>query len=382
VTEQLPGRDDARQLSEPERRFSHRWQALVDQAGGRKVAARRIAGWTRATVYRDYDPGKPPPTAERLRQLCGFLGLADAERDELLTMLEGARAARQARRHGIDGSQIPGGIRPGTGADATESGTGPGDPPAQGPRPVSARPRQRRQDHGPARFAAGAMAVAAVAAVLLWWQPWQAPSRSADTPVKSGDPVAEGSYPGLSLKAIAIPVSSLAPALAESLRRGGAARGATVDGYVFRNMKNPGLCLTTADAGPAAGRDRGRVDVEACDYAPDQVWLPVQWEAGGTRFTQLVSFRYQSKCLNAQYISGHLADGNRTQLWNCYKSPNEYWDFGAWYQHVKDRRSYPVFVESAQFCLDADKYGFGNGGTGAQVNIWSQYRTGKNQFWS
>ncbi len=349
----------------------------MDQAGGRKVAAHRISGWTRATVYRDYDPGKPPPTPGRLRQLCGFLGLEDAERDELLTLLEGAREARQARRQRLDGSRFPGGTRPETGADATGSGTGPGDPLAQG-EPVSARPRPRGRGRGPARSAAAAVTAVAVVAVLLWWQPW----RSADAPAGSGGPVARGSYPGLSLKVIAIPVSSLTPALVESLRRGGTARGATVDGYAFRNMKNPGLCLTTADAGPAAGQNRDRVDVEPCDYAPDQVWLPLQWEVGGGRFTQLVSFRYQSKCLNAQYTGGRLADGHRTQLWNCDKTPNEHWDFGDWYQHVKDRRAYPIFVESARFCLDADKYGFGNGGTGAQVNIWSQYPGGKNQFWS
>jgi len=377
VTEQLPGPDDAGQLSEPERRFSRRWQALVDQAGGRKVAAHRIGGWTRATVYRDYDPGKPPPTPERLQQLCGFLGLEDAERGELLTLLEGAREARQARRQRLESSRSPGGTRPETGADATGSGTAPGDPLAQG-EPVSARPRSRRRGHGPARFAAVIVTAVAIVAVLLWWQPW----RSADAPAGSGDSVARGGYPGLSLKAIAIPVSSLTPALAESLRRGGAASGATVDGYAFRNMKNPSLCLTTADAGPAAGQDRGRVDVEPCDYAPNQVWLPLQWEAGGSRFTKLVSFRYQSKCLNAQYTGGRLADGNRTQLWNCDKTLNEYWDFGDWYRHVRDMQSYPIFVESARFCLDADKYGFGNGGTGAQVNIWSQYRRGKNQFWS
>jgi hypothetical protein len=154
----------------------------------------------------------------------------------------------------------------------------------------------------------------------------------------------------------------------------------SVDGYVFRNMKNPGLCLTTADAGPTAGQNHDQVDVESCDYAANQVWLPVQWEASGSRFTQLVSVRYQSKCLNAQNIGG-LADGHRTQLWNCYQSPNEYWDFGDWYQHVKDGQAYPVFVESARFCLDADKYAFGNGGAGAQVNIWTQYRAA-NQFWS
>jgi hypothetical protein len=31
--------------------------------------------------------------------------------------------------------------------------------------------------------------------------------------------------------------------------------------------------------------------------------------------------------------------------------------------------------------LDADKYDFGDGGAGAPVNIWNQYRTA-NQLWS
>jgi hypothetical protein len=171
------------------------------------------------------------------------------------------------------------------------------------------------------------------------------------------------------------------PALATALRHGKSAGKADIDGYAFRNMKDPGLCLTAVDTGPEAGQNRDRVDIEACDYASNQVWIPEQWEASGSTFTRLVSLRWQTKCLNAQYIGG-LANGHKTMLWNCYQSPNEYWDFGDWYKSVKSRRqAYPIFVQSAPFCLDADKFDFGNGGDGSPVNIWDQYPAA-NQFWS
>lgn len=357
MTEQLHDDHNVQELSEPERRFTWRWQQLVDQAGGRKVVTNRIAGWTRPTVYRDY-AGKSLPTAERLRQLGDHLGLPEAERDELLRMLDQARSVRQARRQGPGGST---GLRL-AGDGPAGNGSGP-----------------RRRHWALAWLVAGAVTAVVVAAGLWWWQPWQGLAGSTDSGAVSttnGGLAAEGSYRGLVLKAVSVPASALTPAMAKALGHG----GASVEGYAFRNMKNPDLCLTTAETGPAAGQNRDRVDVEPCDYAANQVWLPLQWEAKGTRFTQLVSLRYQSKCLNADNIGG-LADSHRTQLWNCYQSPNEYWDFGDWYQHVKDGQAYPVFVESGRFCLDADKNDFGSGGAGAQVNIWKQWNT-NNEFWS
>jgi Ricin-type beta-trefoil lectin domain len=369
MSEQRAGQE----LSEPEQRFSRRWRELVDRAGGQSRVVNRLK-WSSSTTSRDYR-GKTLPTDDRARQLCTFLSLERAGQEELLRLLEQARPAYDARRQG------PG---PGIAADVAA----PRDRPvemAAGPVPEAARnegpwPDQssggwtRSRGHGrllALTSAALAVTVIAVAVLTFLRQPGHA----------SDVPVARGSYHGLDVKAIPLKGSLLTSAVAAGLRHGGAAGKEGIDGYAFRNIKNPGLCLTAVDTGPGAGKSRDRVDIEACDYASNQVWIPEQWEARGSRFTQLVSFRYQSKCLNAQYIGG-LANGHKTMLWNCYRSPNEYWDFGDWYESVKSRgQAYPIFVQSAPLCLDADKFDFGNGGDGAPVNIWDQYSTA-NQFWS
>jgi hypothetical protein len=370
-------RAGGRELSEPEQRFNRRWRELIDRAGGQSRVVNRV-GWSSSTVSRDY-LGQKLPTEKRLRQLCTFLGLKPAEQEELLELLEEARAASQAYRRG-DGL--------GTLVDKAPAGND-----------AMAAPQMAAQDESlPGQvtrirtrslgrwqlvtLACTAAAVAVLGVLFIILVVVRHPGRGTGTVSQEpGVPVAKGSYPGLDIKAIPIRDRSLAPGIGAAFLHGSANRAAGVDGYVFRNMKNPSLCLTADDTGPDAGQNRDRVDIETCDYAPNQVWIPQQWEATRGRFTQLVSFRYQSKCLNAQYIGG-LANGHKTMLWNCYKSPNEYWDFGDWYQSVKDRgRAYPIFVQSAPFCLDADKFDFGTGGDDAPVNIWDQYPTA-NQFWS
>ena len=366
-------------LSEPEQRFNRWWRELVDRAGGQSRVVNRL-GWSSSTTSRDY-LGKTLPTDERARQLCAFLDLGRAEQDRLLGLLEQARPAYSARR------QDPG---PGIAADPEDTA---GRPAVQAlVREQSARdesPRPAQVSGGGIRFRGRKRLVAATSAVLaviaiavvVLTVPWHSGLASSGGSQAAGVPIAKGSYPGLAVKAVPVKGSALTPPVVTALGHGTAGKTGA-DGYVFRNMKNPGLCLTAVDAGPAAGQDRDRVDVEACDHAANQVWIPEQWEASGSRFTWLVSLRYQSKCLNAQYISGRLANGHKTMLWDCYQSRNEYWDFGDWHQNVTGRgQAYPIFIQSATFCLDADKNDFGDGGDGAQVNIWNQYPA-PNQFWS
>jgi hypothetical protein len=377
----MGGQWDGPDLSEPVQRFNRRWRELVDRAGGQSRVVNRL-GWSSSTASRDYR-GKTLPTDERARQLCRFLSVGSAGQNELLRLLEQARPTYETRR------RLPG---PGTAADVAAprdrvAGMAIGSVPEAAALDESPMPDQASggwtRSRGRGRLVAqtsAALAVVVIAAVVLTVlrQQGHAPSEMSNA---SDVPIARGRYPGLEVKAIPIKGGLLTSSVATALRHGRTAGKAGIDGYAFRNMKNPGLCLTAVDTGPAAGENRDRVDIEACDYAPNQVWIPEQWEASGNSFTQLVSFRYQSKCLNAQYIGG-LANGHKTMLWNCYQSPNEYWDFGDWYENVKSRgQAYPIFVQWASLCLDADKFDFGNGGGGAPVNIWDQYPTA-NQFWS
>lgn len=372
----MGGQQGGADLSEQEQQFNRRWRELVDRAGGQSRVVNRL-GWSSSTASRDYR-GETLPTDGRARQLCAFLDLGRAECDGLLGLLGRARSGCEARRRGLG---------PGVVADIAERAAAPAPVreltgPDEGRRPDQAS-GGRTWSRGRKRLVAATSAVLAVVVVvvvvlMVLRQPGHAPSAMSQA---SGVPVARGSYPGLGIKAIPVKGSVLTPAVAAGFRHGGTAGKAGIVGYAFRNMKNPGLCLTAVDTGPVAGKNRDRVDIEACDYAPNQVWIPEQWEASGSRFTQLVSLRYQSKCLNAQYIGG-LANGHKTMLWDCYRSPNEYWDFADWYHSVTDRgQAYPVFVQSATFCLDADKFDFGDGGDGAPVNIWDQYPAA-NQFWS
>jgi hypothetical protein len=360
---------DGQHLFEPERQFNRRWRELIDQAGGQKLVSRRL-GWSTSTISRDYT-GKTPPTDERVRQLSEYLKLGHAEREKLRDLLESARRARQARK--LDAGPAP---RAALGSSPVpENGPGVTSVPSGDRGAPSSRMRGRRQIFA---VGAGVAAGIVIAATVLFWQPWSRPGHGARaTLAAAAGPAAKGGYRGIGVKTVVIPTSSLTPALAGALRTGRAA-GASVEGYVFRNVEDTSLCLTAVGTGPDAGHNGDRVEIAACDGAADQVWIPRQWETGGSRFSQLVNFRYQSKCLNARNIGG-LGNGHRTMLWNCYQSTNEYWDFADWFRKVKaDGQAYPIFVESGLLCLDADKYDFEDGDA---VNIWTQYRT-ENQFWS
>ena len=366
-------------LSEPERRFNRRWRELVDEAGG-PAKVSRLLGYSTTSASR-YKLGHTLPGDYQVRQLCRHLKLGRAQEVTVLMLLEVARPAYYARKRGLD---------PGIATDVTATedsvdgavtglvpeAVGPNEEPQHG-QVLGERTRSRGRGRLVALASAALAVIVPAILVVVLRQPGHAPGA---TPRASGAPVARGSFPGMGIKTIPISGSLLTPTVAAAFRHSRTAGQRGIDGYAFRNMKNPGLCLTAVDTGPAAGENRDRVDVQACDYAANQVWIPEQWEADGSHFTQLVSFRYQSKCLNAQYIGG-LANGHATQLWNCYQSPNEYWDFGDWYQHAKARQAYPIFVQSASLCLDADKYAFDDGGTGTPVNIWDQYPAA-NQFWS
>jgi hypothetical protein len=366
-------------LSGPELRFNRHWRELIDRAGGQARVVNRI-GWTKSTVSRDYR-GEIPPSDERLSQLCGYLKLSRQEHGEILRLLEQARLARQARKAQPVVESEPSLATAVSGLTPEKEPPAPGaataDLVSQGNPRRADRARHRSRERGKVAALVGGGVLAGVllaAAALLLPDLWQGRA-----PLPAGVPVAQGSFRGMGIKTVAVAKSSLTPALADALGHGRMAGVGTVDGYVFRNMDGPDLCLTAAGAGSAAGQDGDRVEVATCDGAASQVWIPEQWEAGGTRFTWLVNDRYQSKCLNARNRGG-LRNGQRTMLWDCYQSPNEYWDFGDWHANVKTgTRSYPIFVESGRFCLDADKYDFRNG---TYVNIWGQYATAVNQFWS
>jgi hypothetical protein len=169
----------------------------------------------------------------------------------------------------------------------------------------------------------------------------------------------------------------LTPSLAAAFRQGRTAGAATVTGYEFRNAQDDSLCLTAVDTVPSGGENGDRVKIATCALAANQIWIPLQWEVDGTTFTHLVSDQYQSMCLNARNLGG-LGNGQRVQLWDCYRANNESWDFGDWYRNVKPgSRSYPLLLHTNRLCLDADRYAFGDGDV---VNIWTQYPAA-NQFW-
>jgi hypothetical protein len=139
-----------------------------------------------------------------------------------------------------------------------------------------------------------------------------------------------------------------------------------------------GPCLGAMTTGRRAGQNRDPVRVWDCSLTASEIWIPEQWEVRGARFSWLVNDEYQSKCLNADNIGG-LAPDRIVQLWNCYSSNNEEWDFGDWYSGLRSgASSYPIFVKFSDLCLDADKFDLRDGTT---VHIWNQYPTAS-QFWS
>lgn len=325
---------------------------MIDRLGGQKRAAEKM-DWSTSTVSRDC-AGVTLPTDDRLRELANFLRLANNQRTELEVQLRLAREARQARlarQKNDPGSPEPEPV------PHPDHGPGPEPEPA---------PRARISRRGWIIAAAVVVVLAATAGVLAW-----SPGGSAPAGV-------QGTWPGQGITAVSIPVASLTPPLAAAFRQGRTAHAASVTGFEFRNAQDSDLCLTAADTGPSAGRNRDQVKVAACQAATDQIWIPEQWETNGSAFTHLVSARYQKECLNAQKIGGTMRDGSKTMLWDCYRANNESWDFGDWYQNVKSgRNSYPILMHTDRFCLDASNT-YGQIG---EVDIRVQSATAS-QFWS
>lgn len=364
MKEQSPRLGDWHQFSESESRFNRHWRELIDKAGGQARVVNRL-GWSKSTVSRDYR-GEIPPTDERLRQLSDFVGLSRPEYERLLRLLEQARLARQDRKGQPATMTKPLPVIPASGMVPGGNYRWPSLPPLRLGRGWTDSPARRRR----AALAGAFMVVLLVAGAVLMPDLWQG---------TTGAPVAQGSVSGIGIKVVGIAKRSLSQKLQSAFGQGRTAGAGTVDGYVLRNMKGPTLCLTAVDTGSTAGQDGDRVEVDPCDGAANQVWIPQQWEVSGTSFTWLVNDRYQDKCLNARERGG-LHKGQPTMLWDCYQSSNEYWDFGDWFTSVKkDDKAYPIFVKSDRLCLDAVKGDYRDGDV---VQVWTQYATGTNQFWS
>lgn len=360
--------------SRPELEFLQRWRPLIDRVGGDGGQARaaKHMNWTTSTVSRDYK-GDTLPTDKRLHQLCSALQLSPNETVDLTLLLRRAQSARRERARS-PGAQLAGGDEPGRPSD--------GDAVAA---PGHAGPRHATWLRGTrgrvvAAVIAGAAVVMIVVAFVLAGSGPPPPVKGAvkTKPAAGSQPAVKGSFPGLSLDAVQIPVASLSPSLAAAFRRGRTAHDATVRGFVFRNREDPSLCLTAVNSGPEAGLNHDPVLVLSCRQAANAIWIPEQWQTKGFHFTHLVNDQYQGMCLNADNIGG-LQNRHAVQLWNCYPAGNEAWDFGDWYQAVSAQsKSYPLFVASGRLCLDADRDDLR---IGTPVHIWTQYAA-SNQFWS
>jgi hypothetical protein len=373
---------------------------MIDRVGGDGGQARaaKYLNWTTSTVSRDYK-GDTLPTEERLFQLGTALQLPHREMLDLAALLRQARVGRHDRLRAsrANVSDPPASLGPVASpgpADLTDAATSkpgyflaqsPGTPgarhPARSPGPYHSAQYARRQAWFRGyRGLAAVLSVAAVAGVavvlVLALAGSSAPARSAAHGQTASGVL--GSFPGMTTESVRIPVRSLTPALAAQFRQGRTAHATTVTGFVFRNHETAGLCLTAPDTGAEAGQNRDPIVVSTCRGAPNQVWIPLQWEVKGLRFTHLVSDRYQSMCLNANNLGG-MNNGHIVQLWNCYPAGNEAWDFGDWHAAVSaGTRSYPLFARNGRLCLDADKWDLRDG---TSVRIWTQYPAA-NQFWS
>ncbi len=355
---------------------------MIDRVGGDGGQARaaKHLNWTTSTVSRDYK-GDTLPTDQRLFQLGNALRLPHREMLDLAVLLRRARAGRRDRLR-TSRANLPDPAYflaqpPGTPGAYHPAGS-PGPYHSAEPSGQHARPRAWFRGR---RGLAAVLSVAAVAAVVAVVLVLTLPGSSAPAkPAAHGQAASGvlGSFPGMTMASVRIPVRSLTPALAAQLRQGRTAHATTVTGFVFRNHEAAGLCLTAPDTGAEAGQNRDPIVVSTCRGAPDQVWIPLQWEVKGFRFTHLVSDRYQSMCLNANNLGG-LNNGRIVQLWDCYPAGNEAWDFGDWHAAVSaGTRSYPLFARNGRLCLDADKWDLRDG---TSVRIWTQYPTA-NQFWS
>ena len=384
--------------------------------GGQARAAKSL-NWTTSTVSRDYK-GDTLPTDERLLQLCHALQLPDREILDLAALLRRARTGRRDRLRASRAESpdpLPG-LGPAAPAEfepavtiawpapgpVSPSGPAsvPGLPHDTGPLHDTRPPHDTGLPHSPGgqhaagrpawfrgrRRLAAVLSVAAlsavVAAVLVFIISGSGappkPATQAKPPSGAG-PVAKGTFPGLALESVRIPVRSLSPALAAEFRQGRTRYALTVTGFEFRNRGAAGLCLTAVNTGAKAGKNHDPVLVDTCARTPNQIWIPLQWQVDGFRFTHLVNDQYQSMCLNADNRGGGMRVGRIVQLWDCYPAGNEAWDFGDWRTTVSTGgRSYPLFARSGRLCLDADKYDLRDG---TPVRVWTQYAAA-NQFWS
>jgi len=396
VTEQPPAQPgDPRSGSELE--FLRRWRPLIDRVGGDGGQARaaKHLNWTTSTVSRDYK-GDTLPTDERLHQLCSALQLSPNETLDLALALRRARSARRNRVRG-PGAQLIAkvGTTAAPGQDSAEET--PYQPGHAAPHPGRRRGRdglgdrdrlgwlrELRGRRGRVVVAGLAVAVAGVIAVAFGLSGTGGSGRvpggkSAQTKTAADPaPAVQGTFPGLALDTVPIPVTSLSRALATAFDTGPTARAATVTGFVFRNRQDTSLCLTAVNTGPTAGQNRDPVLVSGCRRSANQICIHEQWETKGFRFTHLVNDQHQAMCLNANNLGG-LHNGHLVQLWDCYPAGNEAWDFGDWHQAVSaSGKSYPLFARSGRLCLDADKYDLR---VGTPVRIWTQYAAA-NQFWA
>jgi len=385
VTDQLPGRPGD-QLSSPELEFGRRWRLMIDRVGGDGGQARaaKSLNWTTSTVSRDYK-GDTLPTDERLLQLCHALQLPNREMLDLAALLRRARAGRRDRLRASrtdSPDPLPGPVSPFGPASVPGLPHDAGLPYSPGGQHAAVRPTWFR---GRRRLAAmlSVAVLSAVAAVVLVFtiSGSGAPPKPATQakPPSGARPVAQGTFPGLALESVRIPVRSLSPALAAQFRQGRTRHASTVTGFEFRNRGAAGLCLTAVNTGAKAGKNHDPVLVDTCARTPNQIWIPLQWEVNGFWLTHLVNDQYQSMCLNADNRGGGMRVSSIVQLWDCYPAGNEAWDFGDWHTAVSTGgRSYPLFARSGRLCLDADKYDLRDG---TPVRVWTQYAAA-NQFWS
>jgi hypothetical protein len=361
---------------------------MIDRVGGDGGQARaaKSLNWTTSTVSRDYK-GDTLPTDERLLQLCHALQLPDREILDLVALLRRARAGRRDRvrasRAESPAPVSPSGPasvrgRPGDAAPLHDAGL----PHSPGGQHAAVRPTWFRRRRRLAAVLSVAALSAAVVAVLFFVIPGSgAPPKppAQAKPPSDAQPVAKGTFPGLALESVRILVRSLSPALAAQFRQSRTLHALAVTGFEFRNRGAAGLCLTAVNTGAKAGQNRDPVLVDTCARTPNQIWIPLQWEVDGFRFTHLVNDQYQSMCLNADNRGGSMRVGRIVQLWDCYPAGNEAWDFGDWHTAVSAAgRSYPLFATADRLCLDADKYDLRDG---TPVRVWTQYAAA-NQFWS
>ena len=389
----MASRPEWDELSEPERIFFTRWKELIGRFGTQKQAAKRLH-FSGSAVSRDCT-GETFPTDERRQALYRELALSSEAVSETEALLARAVKARASRTSAAAAS----GRDEEAGAEGSEERLRPVPAPsAKGPVGRDLR-GGTAQGGGIARLIAGrsrrlvlSVAVSCVAILALISAALYGSLRGAAAPASCmaspGATLAQkasasaraahaSATGGLRVKSVRIPVTSLSPALAVEGGWSQAPACTAIFGFVFTNSAAD-LCLGANDTGPMAGLRGDAVRLAPCDVAKSQIWIPVQWDSSGSSSTWLANDEYQTQCLNADQTGG-LRDGHRTELWDCYHSGNESWDFGDWYNHVTSgSRPYPLYLGSHVFCLDADKAALG---AGDEVLIWNEYGAA-NQLWS